>query len=171
MSEEIPAKTYPAPGSDVYVNVAWVLRETVGLGVPDLTDPLHQKLFDAIVDAGRHASMGQRIVALRFVFNWELKDAGKAFAEAKSAYEKRLTRRKVELLAEPKMSVAKAEIIAEADDEIYRLKLEFLVAEQRERAMRNFLQTLEAALKNHQTDRADQRAGDRASAQGYSGGA
>lgn len=167
----MPEREYPEAGTDVYEAVAWVLRQTVGLGEPDLTDPLHRSLFDAIVDLGQHASMGMRIVALRYVFNWELASAGSKYAKAKAAYEKRLTRRKVELLAEPKMSVAKAEIIAEGDDEIYRLKLEYLVAEQWERAMRNFLQTLNSALENHRTDRADMRAGDRAHAGGYSGGA
>jgi len=61
--------------------------------------------------------------------------------------------------------------IANASDEAYRLLLEYRLAEQRERAMRNFLQTIQGALDNHRTDRADQRSADRAHADGFTGGA
>lgn len=161
----------PPVDPQVYEGVALVLRQTVGLGAPELTDPLHRALFDAVVDLGPNASLGMRIVALRYVFNWELVSAGSEYATAKANYEKHMSRAKAKLLSEPKMSVAKAEVIADADDEAYRLKLQYLVAEQRERAMRKFLDTLDAALENHRTDRADQRAGDRAHAGGYTGGA
>jgi hypothetical protein len=154
-----------------YANVSSVLRATLGLGAPDLDNPLHRKLYDTVIQAGTGATLGQRVVALRYVFNWELLDAGRTFAKAKADYERAFAKAKVLALAEPKMSVAKAEAIAEANDEIYELKLAYLLAEQRERAMRKFLDTLDAALENHRTDRADLRAGDRASAQGYSGGA
>lgn len=141
----------------------------IGMDNPDLSIPLHAKLVETLRRLGPAASFGQRIVALRFDFNWELTDAGAKFARAKVDYETHIARLKVKQLAEPKMSVAKAEAIAEADDDSYRLKLEYLLAEQRERAMRKFLDTLEAALDNHRTDRADQRAGDRAHAQGIGG--
>jgi hypothetical protein len=55
--------------------------------------------------------------------------------------------------------------------EHYTLRLEFLIAEKREQAMRKFLDTLTAALENHRTDRADQRAADVGHARGLSGGA
>lgn len=143
----------------------------IGLENPDLAVPLHRKLVEALHDLGPGATLGQRVVAMRWVFNWELDEAGRTFATAKANYERHIAKLKVRSLAEPKMSVAKAEAIAEADDESYRLKLEYLLAEQRERAMRKFLDTLDAALENHRTDRADQRAGDRAHAGGYTGGA
>lgn len=143
----------------------------IGLENPDLTVPLHRRLVEALHDLGPGATLGQRVVAMRWVFNWELRDAGAEFARAKAAYEHYMDRRMVTLLAEPKMSVAKAQVIASGDDEAYRLKLTYLLAEQTERAMRKFLETLDAALENHRTDRADQRAGDRAHAGGYTGGA
>lgn len=143
----------------------------IGLENPDLTVPLHRKLVEALHDLGPGATLGQRVVAMRWVFNWELTDAGEVFARSEANYERHMASLKVRYLAEPKMSVAKAEAYAEADDESYRLKLEYLLAEQRERAMRKFLDTLDAALENHRTDRADQRAGDRAHAGGYTGGA
>lgn len=155
----------------VHPGVAAILRDIIGLDGIDEANPLHQQLADAITNAGPGASFGARVVALRYVFNWQLNEAGKTFGTAKADYEHYIAKAKTRLLAEPKMSVAKAEAMAEADDEAYRLKLEYLLAEQRERSMRKFLDTLESALDNHRTDRADQRAADKASAQGYGGGA
>jgi hypothetical protein len=152
--------------------IAAVMREVVGLDDPNPDDPLHREIWRAIADVGPGATYGQRIVAIRWVFNWALRDAGTRFATAKAEYERHLDRVKLKLFADdPKLSVAKAEIMANAGDEAYRLKLEYLLAEQEERAMRKFLDTLAAALDNHRTDRADMRGGDRASAQGYGGGA
>jgi len=155
---------------DIPPGLIEVLRG-IGIEEPNLSEPLHMKLIDALYPLGIGATLGQRVVAMRFVFNWELTAAGKEYATAKTEYERAFAKRKVKELAEPKMSVAKAEAIAEADDDIYRLKLTYLLAEQRERAMRKFLDTLDAALENHRTDRADQRAGDRAHASGYDGAA
>jgi hypothetical protein len=150
----------------VYANVARVLRDVLGLGAPDLTVPLHRKLFDTV------ATLGQRIIALRYVFNWELVDAGQRFATARASYELAVAKAKVRLFADdPKLAIGKAEVMVDADDQAHLLKLEYLVAEQRERGMRKFLDTLDAALENHRTDRADQRGRDRAHADGYGGGA
>lgn len=157
--------------TELHPGAALVLRETIGLQHPDPNDALHAELIETVLELGPGATFGQRVVALRFVFNWHLRSAGKQFATAKTAYEAHMAKLKTRFLVEPKMSVAKAEVMAEADDESYRLKLQYLLAEQRERAMRKFLDTLEAALDNHRTDRADQRAGDRAHAQGIGGGA
>lgn len=141
----------------------------IGIDRPDESNPLHMKLIDALRPLGPAATLGQRVVAMRWVFNWELNTAGQEYATAKTDYEHHMARVKVRQLAEPKMSVAKAEAIAEADEESYRLKLTYLLAEQRERSMRKFLDTLDAALDNHRTDRADRRAADTAHAQGMDG--
>ena len=148
-----------------------VLYDAIGLENPNPDDDLHARLLDVVIEQGPGATFGQRVVSLRWVFNWALLDAGRTFAEAKTKYEGHLTRQKVVELAKDKMSVAKAEILAEGSEGAYELKLQYLLAEQRERAMRKFLDTLEAALDNHRTDRADMRAGDRAHAAGHSGGA
>lgn len=148
-----------------------MLRETVGLRDPDVDDPLHAQLIDALIWVGPGATFGARIVSLRYVFNWELRQAGVEFATAKTEYERKLTREKARWLAEPKMAIGKAEILAENDDQVFNLKLKYLLAEQRERALRKFLDTMDAALDNHRTDRADQRAVDRATASGYTGSA
>lgn len=148
-----------------------VLRD-IGMDAPDLSVPLHAKVVETLRRLGPGATRGMRIVALQYDFNWEHEAAGRLFATAKTDYEHFLAKTKTRLMGEdPKMSVAKAEAFAEADDEAYRLKLEYLLAEQRERAMRKFLDTLKSDLDNHRTDRADKRAGDQAHAQGYGGGA
>lgn len=148
-----------------------VLRD-IGMDAPDLTVPLHAKVVETLRRLGPGATRGQRIVALQYDFNWEHEAAGRVFANAKTDYEKYVAKLKFRLMAEdPKMSAAKADIFAEADDEAYELKLQYLLAEQRERSMRKFLDTLKADLDNHRTDRADKRAGDKAHADGYGGGA
>ena len=151
---------------------AEVLRDLIGLEV-DPNDALHNKLAETVYRLGPAATYGQRIVALRFDFAWELRDAGKVYGTAKADYEHALTQ-VVEIteraaLEGKKISLGLAQAMAEKD--AYELKLTYLVAEQRERAMRKFLDALDAALDNHRTDRADSRAGDRAHAQGYGGGA
>lgn len=157
----------------IHPAVAATLRSIIGLEV-DGSDALHQKLAKTITDLGPGATYGQRIVALRFDFAWELRTAGKVFGDAKGEYEVTRSKRVVEItekaaLEERKITLGLAEHMAEA--ELYELKLTYLVAEQRERAMRKFLEALDAALDNHRTDRADSRAVDRATAQGYGGGA
>lgn len=157
---------------DVPQAVRDVLVDVVGLREIDMTDDLHRRLVDAVVRLGPNASLGQRVVAVRFEFNWELSVAGTDFARAKTDYERFKAKSKVRLFADdPKLSSVKAEAMVDADDEAYRLLLRYRLAEQRERAMRKFLDTLDAALENHRTDRADWRAGDQAHARGLTGGA
>lgn len=146
----------------------------IGMAEPDMTVPLHVKLIDAMRRLGPHATHGARVVAMRYIFNWELDAAGSLFAEAKTKYETFIDRETLRLRATDdsgKLSRVEAEQMARASDRAYDLKLTYLTAEQRERSMRNFLVTLEKDLDNHRTDRADWRAADRAHAQGLDGGA
>lgn len=150
------------------------LIDAIGLRTVDPADDLHGELIDTLIDLGRKATLGQRIVALRFVFNWRQLAAGREYAKAKTAYEHAVERRKVEEMATPRtdgrrMSLAWAEAIAE--DAAYELKLKYLLAEKLEQSLRKFLETTDRALDNHRTDRVDQRGGDRAHADGLTGGA
>lgn len=150
-----------------------VLRDLIGLEV-DPDDDLHTKLCETVRRLGPGATYGQRIVALRFIFAWELRAAGRIYGTAKADYENQLAVRVVEIVetaAGDGKRVALGLAEYKAQGEAYELKLTYLVAEQRERAMRKFLDALDAALDNHRTDRADSRAVDRAAAQGYGGGA
>ena len=160
----------------VHPGAAAVLRDLIGLEQVDESDPLHRRLADEITNAGSTATFGARVVALRWAFNWELATAGETLARAKADYERHVDQATLRIRGEKaaageKITRAEAEQIARASDEAYARHVAYLVAEQRERALRNFMQTLDAALDNHRTDRADQRAGDRASASGYDGAA
>ncbi|QJU54374.1 hypothetical protein SCB71_14610 [Herbiconiux sp. KACC 21604] len=156
---------------DIHPAIRGVLR-TIGLLNPDLTDPLHAGLVQALHDLGPYATPGKRLTAMRWVFAWELRAAGEQFAKAKTAYEHNVDRRTVQLRGgEEKMSRAEAEQLARAEDEANELHLVYLLAEQRERAMRNFLSTIQSAQDDARTDRADARAASGAHAQGMDGGA
>ncbi len=158
---------------DIPAPIRDVLRSIVGLDV-DPADSLHVKLAETIRRLGPGATYGQRIVALRFDFAWELRDAGKEYGQSKADYEDRVAVRVTEIVETAALDGKRVALgLAEykAQHEAYELKLAFLVAEQRERAMRKFLDAMDAALENHRTDRADARAGDRAHADGFGGGA
>jgi hypothetical protein len=158
-------------GQEIPPALREVLRG-IGLDEPDLEVPLHAKLINTLHRLGPAATKGQRLTALRFDFAWELEEAGRVFARAKTDYEAYVDRKTVKLRAEgEKITRAEAEQIARADDRAYELKLTYLMAEQRERAMRNFLSTIQSAQDDARTDRADARAGNLAHAHGHDGGA
>jgi hypothetical protein len=138
--------------------------QDIGLHAPDPTNPLHVRLVDALRRT-RGASVGNQLVAMKFEFNWELNDAGAVFAKAKADYEHHIDVETVRLRATlmpggKALSRLEAEQIARSGDSAYGMQLAFLLAEQRERSMRKFLDTLSSALELHRTDRADQRAAD-----------
>lgn len=154
----------------------WALEalRSIGLTDPDPDDALHVRLVNAVLRLGPGAARGVQLSAMRFEFAWALKEAGQEFAEAKANYEHAFARAIVRERAEAaangeKMPVSHAERLAEV--EAYVHKLTYLLAEQRERAMRKFLDAIEAAVDTWRTLRADERAADRAHAGGYSGGA
>jgi hypothetical protein len=135
------------------------ILQKIGLRNPDPNEALHVRLVSA---ARRTRNMGEgvQLVALKFEFNWALNEAGAAYGTAKTDYEHFMDREKSRLMLGEGYSGVKAEAVANADDEAYRLKLKYRLAEQRERSMRKFLETIENALDLHRTDRADQRASD-----------
>lgn len=142
----------------------------IGLTNPDPTDPLHKRLVATLVRVRGHSD-GARLVALKFDFNWELKDAGVDLAVSKAAYDHYIdvetVRMRVRAASDgPKLSRIEAEQIARASDAAYALYLKAELAEQRERAMRKFLDTLSSAIDNHRTDRADMRQADSFQARG-----
>lgn len=138
--------------------------QQIGLHHPDPDDPLHRRLVDALRRT-RGATWGNQLVALKFEFNWAHVDAGRVYAKAKVDYEHLIDAETVRLQATTPpagkaYSRAQAEQIARASDQAYQLQLKFLLAEKREQSMRKFLDTLQSALDNHRTDRADWRAAD-----------
>ena len=154
---------------------AWVvdrLAQLTGIRQLDLDDTLHRELALDVYELGSGATDGAVLQRLRWRFAWHLKQAGETLAKSRLAYEAHVDRRTVELRAgEKPPSRAEAEQIARAEDPAYTAKLAYLLAEQRERAMRKFLDAIESAIDLHRTERADARAADRAHAGGYGGGA
>ncbi len=130
----------------------------LGLRTPDPEDPLHKRLVTAL-RLTRGESWGNQLVAIRFEFNWAHKDAGKRFAQARTDYENYVLQEKDRLVDEG-MAVSKAALKTEASEVASTLRTEYRAAEQEERALRLFLSTVQAALDNHRTDRADWRAAD-----------
>jgi len=151
----------------------WLLDQlrNVGLENPSPTDPLHVRLVNTLHRLGPGQTSGSYLVALRFDFNWFLQDAGREFAQAKTDYEHHVDRAAVKARAEGEKSGEMAVRMANATDEAYTLLLKYRLAEQRERSMRKFLDTIGSAMDNWRTSRADERAADRSHADGYSGGA
>jgi hypothetical protein len=153
----------------------WVQRrvlDLVGLRTLDMTDALHVDIARSVFELGAGASDGSVLQRVRWHFAWHLKTAGAEFAESKLAYESFVDRETVKLRAkgEKPPTRAEAEQIARATDEVYELHLKYLLAEQRERAMRRLLDTISSAIDLHRTQRADERAADRAHADGFGGG-
>ncbi|MHA3682813.1 hypothetical protein ACXR2W_00940 [Leucobacter sp. HY1908] len=151
----------------------WALEalRAIGLTDPDPDDALHVRLVNAVLRLGPAAARGVQLSAMRFEFAWELRAAGAEFATTKTDYEHRLAKSKAALMLKDGFSGVKAQAVAEADDELYGLLLRFRLAELRERSVRKFLDAIETAVDTWRTQRADERAADRASAQGYAGGA
>lgn len=162
------AEILPPPPEWVQLRVL----NLVGLRTLDMTDALHVDIARSVYELGANASDGSVLQRVRWHFAWHLKTAGAEFAESKLAYESFVDRETVKLRAkgEKPPTRAEAEQIARASDEAYRLHLEYLLAEQRERAMRKFLDAIASAIDLHRTDRSDQRAADRAHSGGYTGG-
>ena len=156
--------------------VAFVLAR-IGIVDAEPVDPFHARLIDAVMRVGPGGSLGAYLSALRFAIVQEHLEAGARYAEQRALYERAVAQHVVRAMntkreeGMPRMSLGLAEQMAETDDGIYERKLTFLIAEKREQTMRKFLDAIEGALDNHRTDRADQRAADRASAQGLTGGA
>jgi uncharacterized membrane protein YebE (DUF533 family) len=140
----------------------WVVEALLSVGIvdPDPADPLHDRLVKALRPLGAGGSRGDQLTAMRFVFAVELSSAGADFARARALFEQKFARAKSVLMIAEGYSGVKAQAVAEASDEMYTLRLAFLVAEQRERAMRKFLDAIASALELHRTDRADARRAD-----------
>jgi hypothetical protein len=153
-------------GGTLDPKVAEILR-TVGIHHPSKDDALHVALVDAIWRT-LGGSYGAQLVAMRFEVAQALRQAGEDYAKAKHQTERILARETVRLVAGPeKVTRALAQQMAEASDEYDAARLAELVQEKREQWLRKLLDTFAAAMDNHRTDRADDRAASRYGASGY----
>ena len=154
----------------------WALSalRAIGLANPSPDDALHVAMVNAVLRLGAGAALGQQLTAIRWEINWAQQAAGAVFAKAKVNYEHIVASVTTKAIAEgsargERVSVAFAEKLAEV--EAYEAKLEYLLAEKREQSLRKMLDTIETQVDVWRTGRADERAADRAHAQGYTGGA
>jgi hypothetical protein len=140
----------------------WMVDALLSIGIsdPQPDEPLHARLVAVLRPLGPGGSRGDQLTAMRFVFASELSAAGFEFAKARALFEQKFARAKSVLMIAEGYSGVKAHAVAEAGDEMYELRLAYLVAEQRERAMRKFLDAIASALELHRTDRADARRAD-----------
>ncbi|ROS62175.1 hypothetical protein EDF38_1278 [Frigoribacterium sp. PhB160] len=153
-------------GGGLDPRVADVLR-SVGIHHPSKDDVLHVALVDAVWRT-LGSSYGAQLVAMRFEVAQALRLAGEDYARAKHQTERILARETVRLVGgDAKVSRALAQQMAEASDEYDTARLNELVQEKREQWLRKLLDTFAAAMDNHRTDRADDRAASRFGASGH----
>lgn len=136
----------------------------IGLENPDPNDALHRRLV-ATLQRVRGGSFGAQIVAMKFDFNWELRAAGEEFATAKTDYEFHIAKTEAALMLGDGHSGVKAKAIANGSDEAYTLLLKYRLAEQRERALRKFLDTLDNRVEVWRSENANERRADSFTAQ------
>ena len=141
----------------------------LGIETPDHENELHRRLVAALMDAGPGATLGGMLTAIRYVIRAEHARAGRRYALAKADYDDTVTDEKVRLQESgEKITATLAKDKAEQAAKVHHR--EALIAELEERSLRLFLDAIESDLDNHRTDRADQRAGDRAESHGEGGG-
>lgn len=142
----------------------------VGIEAPNPDVAIHRRIVQALRDVGPARHLGAQLAAVRYVVRDEHAKAGKRLAAARADHEDTVRDEKIRLLqGEERVSVALAKELAEQKAKAHRR--EWLVAEQEERTLREFLKAIADDLENHRTDRADLRVGDRAESSGMGGGA
>jgi len=161
-----PATGEVVDGPVLDPRIAEVLR-TVGIHHPSRDDVLHVALVDAVWRT-LGSSYGAQLVAMRFEVAQALRQAGEDYAKAKHQTERILARETVRLVGgADKVPRVLAQQMAEASDEYDAARLNELVQEKREQWLRKLLDTFAAAMDNHRTDRADDRAASRFGASGH----
>ena len=150
----------------------WITQflHRVGIEAPSPDVAIHRRIVQALRDVGPARPLGAQLAAVRYVVRDEHAKAGKRLAAARADHEDTVRDEKIRLLqGDTKMTVALAKELGEQKAKAHRR--EWLVAEQEERTLREFLRAIADDLENHRTDRADLRSGDRSEASGMGGGA
>lgn len=131
----------------------------------DPYDEFHQQLVFGLESCGPGASEGDLITAMRFTTGHAMEASGEAGARAKIGAEKMLAVGAAEVMREGGISRAAAERVVKDDPAYWSLREEAELMIYRERSQRELLKSLQAALDNHRTSRADQRMADQWHAQ------
>lgn len=138
-----------------------VVRDLSNIGIDNL-DPkneLHVRLVDAMRRT-RGMSEGNRLVALQWVFNWDLGRYGQEFAESRADYEQIRAKQIVKYRVEGEKSGAMCEMRADATDEVKAANLRYRLAEQLERLARKRLDTVRNQIEVWRSENASQRVAD-----------
>ena len=131
----------------------------VGIYSPDPSDELHKRLVSALRRTVGHAD-GARLVALRWVYAWDLERQGDELAEARAEYDSLVAREVIRFRDAGEKSGEMCLKRAEALDGVKEAHLRYRLAEQRERLARKRLDAAADQIKVWQSVNADRRAAD-----------
>ena len=133
--------------------------EAVGIYNADPEDELHKRLVAALYRT-RGASRGNRLVAMQWVYNWDLGRYGTEFATARADYESMKAIHIVVFRDAGEKSGAMCDTRAEALPEVKAAHLRYRVAEQLERLARKRLDTITNQIEVWRSEEATQRKAD-----------
>ena len=131
----------------------------IGVPDPDPADELHVRLVETFRRM-RGSSRGSLLIALEWVFNWDLERKSAEFARAKSDYESLLARHIVRFRDGGEKSGEMCTNRAEALDDVAVAHLRYRLAEGVERLARRRLDTIAHQTEVWRTEQANERAAD-----------
>jgi hypothetical protein len=131
---------------------------SIGIRAPDPENQLHVNLVAALQGVlGK--SVGAQLVALRFEFAARFQEAGQMAVKKRMTHKRYVATEAKRLRdADPKLSRTAASAEAAETDQALTLEGDAEGWKAEESAMRQYLQAMETASRNHSTDRADERA-------------
>lgn len=135
------------------------LARRLGIHDPDPGNLFHVRLAQAL-DRTSMAPLEVSTIALMFEVNAELGRQGAYAATARTNHDRLRSRAIVTYRAAGERSATVAEAMADDDDEVYRARLQYRLAEAAVTRCRSLLDVLHAELDVWRTKRADDRAAD-----------
>ena len=134
--------------------------EEVGIYAPSHLVELDRRLVAALArtEAG---SRGVQLVAMQWVFGWDMGRAGDEFAKAKTAYEVLTAMHEVKFRDAGERSGEMCGKRAAALPEVYAANLRYRLAEQLERLARKRLDTIKNQIEVWRSQNANEREADR----------
>lgn len=134
--------------------------DEVGIYNPDPKDELHQRLVAALFRT-RGMSQGVQLVAMQWVFNWDLGRQGDRFANAKATFEALVAAHEVRFRDAGEKSGEMCHKRAMALPDVQAAHLEYRLSEQLERLARKRLDTIKNQISVWQSENANQREADK----------
>lgn len=125
-----------------------------------LEDPFHRAIVYTLAYCDPGAQDGDLITAMRFTIDHALLDTGRVAVAAKQGADRMLSRDVGRVMREERISRAAAERDVKDSDAYWDLREQAEMAALEKQYYRELLESLQAALDNHRTTRADQRQAD-----------